>query len=137
MRRGPHFGNKPATDFVAKAKAAWGEQIPDWVLTLAEEANRTTAKAVADRVGYSAAVLSHVFSKSYIGDMQRVEEKARGVFMGMKVTCPVLGEIGRDHCLDEQKKPFSASSSVRSKVYRACRGGCEHSRLKQKETRDA
>lgn len=132
MRRGPKPGARTAVDFVAKAKAAWGDALPDWVLTLAEEATRTSSTATAKRIGYSPALLSHVFANTYAGDMERVEGKVRGALMALTVMCPVLGEIGRDRCLDEQRRPNTGASSLRSKLFRACRGIgtpiCPHSR---------
>jgi hypothetical protein len=127
--RKPRVGRKSLTDFVAKARAAWGDAQPDWVAIVAEEANRTSVKAVADRIGRSSALVSNVIANKYPGDMAAVEELVRGALMGATVACPVLGEIGLLQCLAEQGKPFSATSSVRSRLYRACRGGCPHSRI--------
>jgi hypothetical protein len=130
MSRGPAPGQHTKTDFVAKVAAAWGDAAPDWVRELAVEATSTSAVLAAKRIGYSPAVLSHVFAKRYSGDMTRVEAKVRGALMHETVVCPVYGEIGRDRCLDEQKMPFGATSSVRVRAYHACRSGCPHSRLK-------
>lgn len=116
-------------DFVAKAEAAWGAELPDWVRELAREATRTTATAAAKRLGYCLAVLSHVFARNYRGDISRVEAKVRGALMNETVVCPILGEIGRDHCLDQQKMGRTGASSIRAKLYRACRNGCPHSRF--------
>jgi hypothetical protein len=131
MKRGPQAGGSAGTDFEAKARLSWGGDVPDWVEELAKLAGRASAKVAAERIGYSIAVVSNVIANKYPGDLGRVEEKVRGALMGATVSCPVLGEIGRDVCLDEQKKPFSASSSIRAKLYRACRAGCEHARLKR------
>ncbi|CAM5396910.1 hypothetical protein AFEL58S_01971 [Afipia felis] len=131
MNRGPVPGAKTKADFVAKARAAYGDEMPDWVEELAIEATNTSAKLAAEKIGYSPSLISHVFAKTYSGDLARVEEKVRGALMGVTVMCPILGEIGRDVCLDEQKKPRRATSSVRSKLYRACRSGCPHSRIKE------
>lgn len=131
MKRGPSAGAKTKVDFVAKARAAYGDALPDWVEELAIEATNTSAVSAAKKIGYSAGLISHVFSNRYKGDLIAVEQKVRGALMGMTVICPILGEIGRDLCLDNQKKPFSATSSIRSKLYRACRSGCPHSRLKE------
>lgn len=129
-RRGPKKGTVTKTDFVAKARAAWGERIPDWVMTLAQECSRRSGSAVAEQIKYSPAVVSHVLANRYPGDIGRVEEKVRGALMGETVVCPILGELPLDRCLDEQKKPNNATSSIRSRVFRACRSGCPHSRLK-------
>lgn len=127
MKRGPQRGAVRA-DFVAKATAAWGDP-PDWVVILAEECSARGQSAVAKAIGYSPATVSYVLANKYAGGIERVAEKVRGALMGAWVTCPILGEIGRDRCLDEQKMPRSAASSIRSKLYRACRSGCPHSRI--------
>ncbi|MBR0962219.1 transcriptional regulator [Bradyrhizobium japonicum] len=120
--------------FVEKARLAWGTPAPDWIQVLAEEADRVTATRAAKNIGYSAAVLSHVFANNYKGDLGAVEQKVRGALLGVKVMCPVYGEIGRDQCLDLQKNgpPFSSEASGR--CYRSCRGiggipKCPNSRI--------
>jgi len=95
--------NKP--DFLAIVHEAWITP-PDWVVILAEEANRTTQTAAAKRIGYSGGAVSSVLRGTYLGDMGAVEQKVRGALMGVTVDCPVLAEIGRDQCLDEQKSPL-------------------------------
>lgn len=115
-------------DFVANVIEAW-KTPPDWVLELAMEAVRTTATKAAKRIGYSPAVLSAVFANKYKGSLKVVEARVRGALMGLTVNCPVVGEIGRDRCLNEQRMGMTGASSVRARLYRACRGGCEHSRL--------
>lgn len=121
-----------SADFLVNAKEAFGEALPDWVETLANEANRTSATAVAKRIGYSVAVVSAVCRGKYQGDLAAVEAKTRGVFMGAIVECLVLGEIGRDQCLAEQKKKHVGTSAVRTALFHACRSGeCPHSRIKQ------
>lgn len=117
-------------DFVAKARDAWGKALPDWVAELAELATNTSQATAAKRIGYSAPVVSQVIGRTYRGDLARVEAKVRGALMHETVMCRVLGEIGLDQCRDEQRKPFFATSSVRTRVYRECRSGCPHSRLK-------
>jgi hypothetical protein len=137
MSRGPEPGRKTKSDFVAIARDAWGDELPDWIAELARYASQTSGALAAKKIGYSQAVISHVIRASYAGDMRRVEDKVRGALMGVTVMCPVLGEIGRDRCLDEQKKPRMASSSIRSKLWRNCRGVgaplCPNSNHQQKE----
>lgn len=122
---------KQKVDFLAKAEASWGTAMPLWVGELARQAMRTTQAATAKKIGYSSAVLSHVFANNYPGDMTAVETKVRGALMGETVICPIVGEIGRDRCINEQAMPNTGASSIRSKLFRACRNGCPHSRLKQ------
>lgn len=114
-----------------KAAAAHGGTAPDWIAALADLADREGLRGAEKRIGYSTSALSMVINGRYRnGDLGRVEEKVRGALMGVVVECPVLGEIGRNACLDWQKKPFAATSSVRVAVYRACRAGCPHSTIK-------
>lgn len=123
---------KQKVDFLAKAREAWGAP-PDWIVELAQECNRTTAAKAAKRIGYSSAVISHVLARRYPGDIDRVAAKVRGALMGETVACPIVGEIGRDRCLNEQRMDNTGASSIRAKLYRACRGGCPHSRLTQED----
>ncbi|MBY6244111.1 transcriptional regulator [Methylosinus sp. Sm6] len=132
MNTAVNVNNSPSkADFLANAREAFGEALPDWVETLANESNRASATAVAKRIGYSVAVVSAVCRGKYGGDLAAVEAKVRGAFMGALVECPVLGEIGRDQCLEEQKKKHIGTSQTRTALFHACRSGdCPHSRIK-------
>ena len=118
------------TDFPANARKGWGDAPPDWIVRLAEECGRSNASEVARRLDYSVAVISGVVLANYKGDYLKVEAKVRGAYMGAVVECPILGEIERDRCIAEQRHRHFGTSAVRAKLYRACRGGCPHSRLK-------
>lgn len=139
MKTGPRPGAVGAApDYVAKATAAWGEP-PDWILVLAEEASRSTAKAVAERLGYSTSVVTTAIVRAYRGNMERLEQLVRGAFMSLKVDCPVLGELARDRCLQEQAEPFRASSAMRAQLFHACTipGRCPHSKATAKANAEA
>lgn len=120
---------RPAADFHARAASGWGGNPPDWIKVLADACTRETQAGVARRLDVSGSRLSQALAGTYPGDMGRLEEIVRGALMGETVNCPVLGEIGRDRCLSEQRKPFTAASSVRTRLHRACRAGCPHSRI--------
>ncbi len=119
-----------SSTMVQKAEAAWGGTPPDWIAELARLASAKGLNACAQRLGYSPTTISQTIGNKYPGDLAKVEEKVRGALMGSTVDCPVLGGIGRHICLDWQAKPRAVTNSTRSKVYRACRDGCPHSRLK-------
>ena len=108
-------------DFMANARAGWGEALPDWVAELARRCIDTSATIAAQRIGYSTAVVSAVVRGVYKGDLAKVEQKVRGAYMGATVVCPVLDEIARDVCIAEQAKKHLGSSSTRAKLFRACR----------------
>jgi hypothetical protein len=124
-------GGARKTDFLANARKGWGETPPDWIVRLAEECDRASASEVARRLDYSVAVISGVVLNSYKGDVDKVEAKARGAYMGELVDCPVLDEIERDRCIAEQGFKHLGSSAVRAKLYRACRSGCPHSHVRK------
>lgn len=125
MNRGPVPGSGQ-TNFVAKVALAWLET-PDWIVALAEAADRDGLGEVGKRIGYSKSVVSQVLGNTYgKGNLARVEAIVRGAYMAEVVGCPVLGEIGRDQCRREQSTPFVATNSSRARLKRACKT-CEHS----------
>lgn len=130
MKRGPKKGAGTGIS-AASAAAAWGEAIPDWIVTLAQMCDRSSQAVAAKEIGYSGSVVNAVIRNSYKADIASVEKAVRGRFLREVVACPVLGEIGAHICLEHQKRAvnFSAGSSFRVAIARACRGGCPHSRL--------
>jgi hypothetical protein len=127
------FTAKPPTDFIATARAAWGDPMPDWIEALARKANAGGLGSTARAAGYSGSTLSYVIAGKYAGNLARVETAVRGAFMDATVACPVVGEIGLNRCLEEQKKNFIGSSAIRTKLYHKCRGigteRCPHSMI--------
>ncbi|MES0879674.1 transcriptional regulator [Roseibium sp. SCP14] len=121
---------KSELTMVEKANAAWAGTPPDWVAELAHMATVKGLNNVAERLGYSSAVVSQTISNKYRGNLSKVEDRVRGALMGEKVACPVAGLIGRDKCLDNQALPRAITNSVRTRLYRACRNSCPYSRLK-------
>lgn len=122
---------KARVDNVEKARAAWGDMLPEWVMALAEACNAETQVAVGKRLNYSGAAISSVLSNTYRnGNMERFEAVVRGALMAEVVMCPVLStEIGRDVCSGWQKRPFSTASANAVRMYQGCRSGCPHSRI--------
>lgn len=117
------------TTMVAKARAAWGEALPDWIAALAAAADRLGGKAVADRIGFSRATVSLVVNNKWSRDLTAVERAVRGALMAETVDCPVVGAIGTDLCGQHQKAPWAPHNPQRIQFYRACRGGCPHSSI--------
>lgn len=123
------MSQKP-NDPVARAMAAWGDAIPAWVVVLAEACQMAGSQsAVAKRLEYSATTVSQILSKTYLGNIGRVEQMVRGALMAETVVCPMLGDVARNVCLDWQSKPYSPTSSHRVAMFRACRDGCPNSRI--------
>lgn len=114
---------------LAKAQAAWGDRLPDWVAALARECDRTSQNLAAKRVDYSSTAVSQVINGKYSGDLTAIEQAVRGVLMAATVECPVVGALASDACLNHQRAPWSPHNPQRIAFYRACRQGCPHSRL--------
>lgn len=122
--------NKPEKILaVAKAQAAWGESLPDWVLALASECDRTSQNTASKRIDYSSAAVSQVINGKYNGDLRAVEQAVRGALMAAIVACPVVGDLAADTCLSHQKTPWAPHNPQRIAFWRACRSGCPHSRI--------
>jgi len=111
------------TSPIAIAKAAWGDPLPDWIEVLARECARTTQAKVAARIGYSGGMVSQLLRRRYKGNLAAVESAVRGAWMGAKVSCPVMGALPTDACLEWQRKArkFVPSNRHRARMYQACR----------------
>ncbi len=133
MRPGPlpnTIAAQADVSFVEKCDLAWGVP-PEWVAELAAYTDIHGLRKTASNIGYSASVISTVIGNKYGGDMRRVEAKVRGAVMGEMVSCPVLDQMARHLCLDWQRKPFAATSSLRVQMYHACRSACPYSRIQK------
>lgn len=110
------------TNPIMKARAAWGDEIPDWVLLLASACATSSQNKVAAQMNRSASLVSAVLSRKYRGDLVAVEEVVRGVFAAATVECPELGTIPTNVCRDWQLKSrsFVNVNSQRVRMYRAC-----------------
>lgn len=105
---------------VLKARTAWGDDLPDWVLMFAERCDETSVRSTAQRIGYSPSVGSQILSKSYAGRLDKVEAAVRGAFMGTTVPCPVLGDLAVDKCLYHQARAFAPTNPTRVRLSRTC-----------------
>ena len=126
----------PGNRNVLGAREAWGGSLPDWVETLALMSDQSSQRQTEKEIGYSGtgSVVNAVLKASYKGDLAAVEKAVRGRYMRMTVECPVIGDVAANQCLEHQKRAvhFSAGSSLRVALARACRGNCPHSRIGRK-----
>lgn len=102
-----------------------------WLDALRQACTDSSQAAVARRLKVSPAMISQVLNGVYRGDMARIQGLIEGVYCQKTVQCPVLGEIGLDVCLNWQAEPFKPVNPTRVKLFRACRGGCPHSKITQ------
>lgn len=104
----------------AVARAAWGKAAPEWVLVLAECCDKAGQTTVAKRLNISKTVVSLMLKKAYTGRVDLFEQRVRGELMNETVACPVLAEITKRRCMDEQARPYAATNAVRIELHRAC-----------------
>lgn len=108
---------------IEKARGAWGDDIPNWVVKLAEEIDASSQNQVAKSLDRSPTLVSYVIRNRYTGDMIAVEQRVRAIFMEETMVCPALGEIGANECQDwrsEAAKGFSPLNSKRTRMFLAC-----------------
>lgn len=77
--------------------------------------------AVARDLGVSPAVVNHLLRDRYVGDVATMAERIRGQYMAETVNCPVMGELGRRHCLDYQSRPLAHTNPQRVRLFHACK----------------
>lgn len=104
------------------ARTAWGDPVPDWIVTLVRECEASSQNKVAGRMKYSGAVISQVLRAKYPGDMEAVEDRVRGLFMQGRVNCPALGTLPVNECRDWRAlaRSFSPVNALRVRMFRAC-----------------
>lgn len=111
-------------DHVAKARAAWGADVPSWVIALAEACAKASQNRVAQRLGVSASLVSSVLANKYPGDVERIAEICRGEFERQTIACPVLGDIAPLACRRWQLRAdrLRTGNNQNARMFRACRG---------------
>lgn len=105
------------------ARAAWGEDMPDWVRALATACEETTQSAVARRLKLSGGFVSQTLRRTYAGaGYATIEEAVRGALMGSTIECPALGTLPADECRHwrGRAKAFVNTNSLRVRMFHAC-----------------
>ncbi|NRB20346.1 MAG: hypothetical protein HRU33_23110 [Rhodobacteraceae bacterium] len=117
------MGNHLISDREIVAQDAWGEDVPDWIMTLVKECDGSSQNKVATRLGISAAAVSQVIRKCYLGSYDNVAMRVREIYISGDIECPAIGVISSEICLhwrDEIRKGSSAGPQ-RILMTRFCR----------------
>lgn len=110
------------------AKQYWGEPLPDWIESLATEADLSSQNKIAIKIGKSPAAISQVLKKAYPGTIENIEAAVRANLMNGSHDCPIFGTILIRECLDNQSRPFSNSGNpAKIRLFKACRN-CKHNK---------
>ena len=76
---------------------------------------------IARKIGRSAAAINQVLKGTYAGNPDTILELVAAHYGGDTVTCPVMGEVRLSQCLESRNRPFSATNSMRVRLFKACR----------------
>lgn len=105
-----------------RAVAAWCGQLPEWVKLLALHADRTSQRAVADRLGKSGGYVSRLINHSYAGSYAEAERQVRATFGDERVDCPVFGAIALKTCIRSRRRKGPVINFVHRQFAAACPG---------------
>ncbi len=95
---------------------------PDVKAALVEAVKqRKTQVQVAKEMGVSVTVVNTLLKDKYTGDVATMAERIRGLYMAETVNCPVMGQLGKQHCLDYQKRSPANTNPMRAALSRACK----------------
>jgi len=107
--------------YIEKVRDVCGNDCPDWIMALADACDHESQKSVAERIGYSPAVVNTVLKGTYGAGLDAIELAVRGALLAETVECPVYGDLEGHRCLEYQRRKFAATNPVRVRLYRACR----------------
>lgn len=108
---------------MASNKARQPRKLPaDVKAALAAAVKRAGSQTkVAAELGASGAVVSQLLRDAYPGDVPTYASRIRGLYMAETVQCPVMGTLGRNHCLDYQARPLAFTNPQRAALFQACK----------------
>jgi hypothetical protein len=113
---------KPSIDYQALVTEFWGAEAPEWVKMLASECARSSQSAVARQLEVSLTMVNQTLRRKYPGDLSRIEDLVRGVYMSAEVACPALGTLPANVCRQwrDRSRQFVSVNRERVLMYRAC-----------------
>ena len=119
-----------------KAVAAWGNPLPGWIDMLVTACDGRSMRKVATSLHCSPAIISLAINNRHHASLAYIRERVETILGGMIIPCPVLGMIARNDCEENQKRPYMSINPLYVQLFRACRGGCEYSRINREDRHD-
>lgn len=111
---------------VARASIAWGNDMPRWVNLLATACDKSSQRAIADRLsaaGFACSngTISKLINNKYPASTAEPERAVLAVFGGDEVRCPVWGEmIPLQSCLRTHRRKGLAGGVLHHFYARVC-----------------
>lgn len=112
---------KPYTSAMDIVHEFWGPDAPQWILMLASHCDKSSQKAVANKIGRSAATVNQLLKNRYNADLTAVQQRVETAFKAGDVECPILGKITGSECVNNQNKPYNPGNHVEVRLFLACR----------------
>lgn len=94
---------------------------PAWVLSMAEECEKSSQAGFASKIGRSPALVNQVLKNRYAGDLGDVRERVEAILHPSCIDCPILGEITGQLCVANQGKPYDPSNNLSVRLFVGCR----------------
>ena len=94
-------------------------EVKDALAEACKPPSSQTKVALALKV--STSVVSQLLTDKYPGDTPTMAERIQGLYMSATVQCPVMGELGRNHCLEYQRRPAAFTNPTRAALNQACK----------------
>ncbi len=112
--------NKTLISNRAKAREAWGEDVPPWILVLAAQCDERSQKAVADKIGISGGQISRIINGKYNGNYSEAALAVRSHLSGETVSCPAIGEIPLSSCIRGRRHTGPAQTFLQRVYASSC-----------------
>lgn len=111
---------------MARAAAAWGPDVPRWINLLATAADKSTQRAVADKLcnaGFacSSGTISKLINRKYPASTAEPEKAVLAIFGGDEVRCPVWNHpIPLQNCIKLRRRKGPPGGEVYGMYARTC-----------------
>lgn len=92
-----------------------------WLKHFRDTCDRLSMSEVSRRLSCSTSVVSQIYHKKYPSPITKWRDRFLAEFEPGTVDCPVLGEIERELCSQNRKRPFAATNPQRVRLFHACR----------------
>ena len=104
-----------------KARRAWGEDLPEWVGTLARSCDATNQREVGGRMERSSGYVSRIINRTYAGSYEEAEQLVRSRLDAEAVFCPIWsGNIPLIACMRNRRRKGSPRTKMHHTYARAC-----------------
>ncbi len=109
----------PASN-LARARLAWGNDLPQWVRILASHCDATNQRIVGEQLKKSGGYVSRILSAKYTGSYEEAEKLVRAALAAEDVACPIWGSIPLKSCMSLRRPKARATNSYERLHARSC-----------------